>query len=84
MSKRTIVHFPPICSNCNERHDDMTGGDPEGDPGCDWDRMSGNGLGPAPRRFVLTRGSGSDVDAATAAEIAREVTGLARLYGIRL
>lgn len=51
---RTVVHFPPICSNCAERHEDLAAGDPEGDPGCDWDRMSGNGF-VARRRYLITR-----------------------------
>jgi len=33
---------PPLCPHCEERHADLSGGDPDGDPGCDWDRLSGN------------------------------------------
>jgi hypothetical protein len=31
----------PLCDNCGERHLDMSDGDPDGDPGCDWDMLAG-------------------------------------------
>lgn len=34
----------PICLTCHQRHPDMSGGDPEGDPGCDWDTFPGFGI----------------------------------------
>lgn len=29
----------PECQTCDQRHPDLSGGDPEGDPGCDWDNF---------------------------------------------
>lgn len=33
--------LPPLCDHCGQYHPDLSNGDPDGDPGCDWDAMSG-------------------------------------------
>lgn len=34
---RADVDPGPFCDTCGQHHPDASDGDPEGDPGCDWD-----------------------------------------------